>query len=53
LNEKIKLWRVRTTVRAGESVDRKLTPLDRAMFVLLDALQKPTDWAYAQLTKKT
>ena len=45
---------VRTQVRAGKPVKYTNTPpdinlFDRAMFGVIDAIQKPTDWAYGLL----
>jgi hypothetical protein len=49
MDGRIKRLRVRTTIRAGQPAQTAQTTnalVDRAMFVLLDILQKPTDWAY-------
>ena len=46
MNEKIKPLRVLTTVRAGVLAEQAQQVAEKAMFALLDALQKPTDWAY-------
>jgi hypothetical protein len=52
LNKKIKPWRIRTKLHAGQPAGPKLTPFDRVVFVVLDVLQKPTDWVYARWIKK-
>jgi len=49
MNEKNGTLHIRTAIRGGQPEPVPTTPIDRAVFILLDALQKPTDWLYNAL----